>query len=294
MAVWSGVLNVVIPLFAITSMFVVGARFTLSEILEPFRHWQGSLLLLLANFVLVPLLGYGLAGWLLSAHASLAIGLVLVASAAGAPFLLQLTKAAQGNLMLSSGLLLVLVLVTIATMPFLVPLLIPSAAVAAPSIAIPLVLTMLLPLCVGAAIRQISIARAQQLWPLGARLAAIVFAVLIVLTFVLYAGDVAGLAGTGALAAAALLVAGAFGIGHVLGHIGGESRTEVGLATAQRNIGAATVVAVESFHDPDVLVMVVAASLVTLAVLIPLSRTVARRSRLRFSPYPTSTNPESR
>ncbi len=273
------VLNIAVPLFAIASMFVVGSRFKLREILEPFRNVRGTLLVLISNFILVPLLAYGLTE-LVSGHPSLAIGLVVVGTAAGAAFLLQLTKVARGNMLLSSGLLVILILVTIATMPFLVPLAAPEVTVRASSIAGPLLLTMLLPLAVGAGLRTQWFDWSQRLWPIASRIASISFLVLIVLTLLLNIGDVIALAGTGAILAAVILVLGAYAIGFVMGEVGGESRAEVGLATAMRNIAAATIVAIESIRDPDVLVMVVVTGVLSLAILLPISG-ITGRLRLR-------------
>lgn len=45
----------------------------------------------------------------------------------------------------------------------------------------------------------------------------------------------------------------------------------LGLAAGQRHIAAATVVATEAFEDPDILVIVVTASLVDFAVLFPVA-----------------------
>lgn len=284
------VLDVAIPLYAISSMFVTGARFSIREILQPFRHWQGAVLLLVGNFILVPLLGYGVAH-MVSAHPPLAVGLVLAASAAGAPFLLQLIRVAGGNLALSSGLLVVLTVVTIITMPFLVPLAAPQAVIPAAAIAVPLLLTMLVPLVVGGSMRTIFPRLNQRAWPIVSQTAVLSFYVLVILTLALNVGDVIALVGTGAILAAAILIAGAYGIGFVTGRLGGEHRAEVGLATAQRNIGAATVVALESFHDPDVLVMVIVTGLVTLAVLIPISVTVRRNRLRRLIPFHSPQGP---
>ena len=87
--------------------------------------------------------------------------------------------------------------------------------------------------------------------------------------------------GTGAILAALLFIAGAFAIGYVLGMTGRGTREEMGLATAQRNIAAATVVATQSFGDPDTLVMVVITSIVTMVILFPVARALSKRQEKR-------------
>ncbi len=103
---------------------------------------------------------------------------------------------------------------------------------------------------------------------------------LIVLTFALNLTTMLGVFGTGAITAALLFIAGAFGIGWVLGGGFGEHlRDEMALGTAQRNFAAALVVATQSFESPGVLVMAVVVSLVTMAVLFPTAELLNRRAR---------------
>jgi BASS family bile acid:Na+ symporter len=49
------------------------------------------------------------------------------------------------------------------------------------------------------------------------------------------------------------------------------------LGTSQRNIGAAVVVAGESFSDPKVVVMVIVFAIVALIILVPLARALGNR-----------------
>jgi BASS family bile acid:Na+ symporter len=57
-----------------------------------------------------------------------------------------------------------------------------------------------------------------------------------------------------------------------------DTRPVLALGTAQRNIAAALVVGGQSFSDPKVVVMVVVVAIVSLLVLMPLSRLLARHS----------------
>jgi bile acid:Na+ symporter, BASS family len=66
-------------------------------------------------------------------------------------------------------------------------------------------------------------------------------------------------------------------VGWVLGGSTRETRSVMGLGTAQRNIAAALVVASQSFDDPNVVVMVVVVAIVGLLTLMPLARALGRR-----------------
>src|SRR3954449_11396659 len=71
----STLLNIAVIIFAVTSMLSVGFGHTLREIIGPLRHPRGVIRVLAANFVLVPLLAFGV-GRLLSLDQPLEIGLM--------------------------------------------------------------------------------------------------------------------------------------------------------------------------------------------------------------------------
>lgn len=275
----AALLNLSVLVFAVTSMLSVGLSYTLGEILGPLRNVSGVLRVLLANFVLVPLLAY-LVLQVFPLERPYAVGLMLVATAAGAPFLIKLTERSAGNLAISATLLVILLPATVVYMPLVVPLLVPEAEVSAWAIARPLVVTMLLPLAAGLLVRGQSQFWAERLQPVMGRASSVALVVLVAATLLLNLGGILGVFGTGAILAAAALVLGAFAAGFALGP-NPESRDELGLASAQRNIAAATVVATQAVGDADVLVMVVVTSLVTLALLFPIASVLRRREARR-------------
>jgi len=112
--------NVAVGLFAIATMASVGTRYTVHEILGPLRNFRGVVLALLANFIAVPLLAVVILK-LLSPDSAYGNGLLLAASAVGAPFVITLTKIPGGSVAFASGLLVLLVVVSIGHMPLVVP-----------------------------------------------------------------------------------------------------------------------------------------------------------------------------
>jgi bile acid:Na+ symporter, BASS family len=95
---------------------------------------------------------------------------------------------------------------------------------------------------------------------------------LIVLLLVTNIQNVISLFGTrGILASILFLFVGA-GMGWLLGGPGFGTKGVLSLATAQRNIAAALVVAGKEFDDPKVLVMIVVVAVVGLLILMPLAR----------------------
>ncbi|GEO13717.1 bile acid:sodium symporter family protein [Microvirga aerophila] len=271
-------LDVAVLVFSVTSMLAVGLSYTLREIMDPLRDLRGVLLTHAANFVLVPLLAYAVAR-LLPLDQSVQVGLMLVATAAGAPFLIKLTQLAKGDTAFGAGVLVLLLVGTIIYMPIVVPFVAPEATVSAASIAMPLILTMLLPLGAGLFIDARLERLADRLRPISNRVSSIALVALVALTFLANFRAILGVFGTGAIAAAVLVIGGAFALGYLLGGVDPREREVIALATAQRNVAAATVVATQSFDDPDVLVMVVVTSIVSLAALFPGAWALGRRQQ---------------
>src|SRR3990172_10716695 len=112
-------------LFVVTSMLAMGLSLTMAQIAAPLRNARLVILPLLANFVLVPLLAYGIL-LLVPLEQSLQIGLVVLACAAGAPFLPRLVQVAKGNVAFGVGLMVLLMMVTIFYLPVVLPILLPG------------------------------------------------------------------------------------------------------------------------------------------------------------------------
>lgn len=271
------VLQIATIIYAVASMTSVGLSYTFQQIIQPLRNPRNVLTALFANFVAVPLLAL-LVVRLFNLPFSLGIGLVLVATAGGAPFVLQLTQLARGDVRLAAGLLVLLVVVSMAYMPLVVPLMEPEARVSALAIAQPLLLTMLLPLGLGLLVDRWNERVAARLQPFLKKIALVALVALVLATFVLHLPAVAGVFGTGAIFGALAVVLGAFGIGYLLPGPDTRKRKVLGLGTAQRGIAAATVVATQTFTDPNVVVMVVVTMVVSLVVLFPLAWALGRRA----------------
>jgi BASS family bile acid:Na+ symporter len=259
-------LRIVVPLFAISSMGTVGLGHDFLHVTRPLRRPAMVLTALLANFVVVPLLALLLirAFDLEPMHA---IGLFLISSAAGAPFLLKLVMVARGDPALAGGLLLLLLPASIVNLPLVIPLALPRANVDIGTITTMLLTTMILPLAIGFVVRWRWGRWASQALPTLGRLSTILLVVLVGATLLENLGGVASLLGTAAIPAAALLILGAVVAGYALGAPSMDSRVVLGLGTGQRNIAAATVVATSGFRSDEPLEMVVVSSLVAFAVL---------------------------
>jgi BASS family bile acid:Na+ symporter len=272
-------LNLAVLVFAVASMLSVGLGYTVRTIIGPLRNAHAVARALLANFVLVPLFTLVVLKTL-PLDQSYETGLFLIATAAGAPFLIKLAQAADIDVALSASLLVLLLIVTMIYMPVIVPLVLPDAEVSAASIAKPLLWTMLLPLAIGHFVEAKFSKWAKRLAPVTGKVSTVALIVLLVTTFLANLQGILNVIGRGAIFAAFLIIGGAFLIGYALGSSVRRTRGVLGLGTAQRNIGAATVVATQGFDDPDILIMVVVASLVGLALLFFIAGMMRKRAAI--------------
>ena len=102
----SGVLGIV------CSMLAMGLGLTLAQIVQPLKNARLVVLALLANFVLVPLLAFVIT-LIIPLDQSLRIGLIVLATCAGAPFLVLEAQGAKANLGVAVGVMTLLMVVTI-------------------------------------------------------------------------------------------------------------------------------------------------------------------------------------
>jgi len=96
--------------FVVTSMLAMGLSLTVAQIVEPLQDLRLVGKALLANFVLVPLIAYVILLVIPLTEAQ-SIGLILLATAAGAPFLPKLVEVAKGNVAFGVGLMGLLIVV---------------------------------------------------------------------------------------------------------------------------------------------------------------------------------------
>jgi bile acid:Na+ symporter, BASS family len=204
-----------------------------------------------------------------------AIGLLLLGCAAGAPFLPKLAELAKGNLAFAVGAMVLLMVVTVAYLPMVLPLLLPGITVDAWEIARSLLLLMLLPLGIGLALKARYGELAARAKPVLDWISNVSLILLVCLITAANIDKVVQVFGTRAILAGLLFIALGLGAGWLLGGSSAGTKRVMALGTGQRNIAAALVVASQSFSDARVVVMVIVVAIVGLIVLMPLSRALA-------------------
>jgi BASS family bile acid:Na+ symporter len=264
-------------LFVVASMLATGLDLTVAQIVGPLKNVGLVALALLANFVLVPLLTMGII-WLIPLEESLQIGLIVLATVAGAPFLVKEVQAARGDLSQGVALMFLLMVVTIGYVPLVLPLLLPGVEVSAWDIAKSLIVTMLIPIILGLLIRANSPDTAQNWTPFLNKISGVALLVMLVTGVGLNISNIIDLIGSGGFLALILFVVGSFGIGFLLGGRKASVRSVLGLGTAQRNVAAAVLVASLNFAGTMTLPFILVASIMLPLMLLPTAKWLGARS----------------
>lgn len=264
-----------VALFVITSLLHAGLALTVADVRSPLRNPRLVLGALIGNFVLVPAVAI-LTARMLALSDGLSLGLMLVGMSAGAPFLPRLVELARGNVALGVAVMTLLLAGTLVYLPLVLPRFAPGVPVEPWDIAKPVLGLMLVPLAAGMAVRA--------WWPqvagrLGPPLNWVSRAAMLLMLILVMARDferVRSVVGSGALAAAGLLVLVAIGIGFVSGGASPERRRVLALGTGQRGTSAALLISTHVAQDPDAAVMVVVVIVVGALILFPAAAAVGR------------------
>jgi BASS family bile acid:Na+ symporter len=271
--------NVFTLAFVVTSMLSMGLSLTVPQIVEPLKNVRLVIMALVANFIVVPVAAV-IFSRVIPISQDHQIGLILLASAAGAPFLPKLAQIAKANVPFSVGLMTLLVVATVIFLPLVLPLLLPGVQVDAASIAVTLTLQILVPLAAGLFVKARYDETAAWLQPHMAQISNISMALLLVLMLGLNIGKVLGMFGSGAILAVLLVLVVAVVAGYLLGGPGKDTKQVLALGTGQRNMAAAFTIANSNFADrPDVLVLLAAAGLVAMIVVMPIAAEFGKRSK---------------
>ena len=275
------VLTVIVKLsalvFVVSSMLAMGLSLTVPAIIAPLKNLRLVMLALVINFVAVPLVAWGIQA-VMDLDQDIYTGLLLLATAAGAPFLPKLAQVAKGNAAFSVGLMVLLMVVTVVYMPLVLPLFLSGVEINAWDIAKSLIVMMLLPLGIGLFMKSRWEDTAKELQGLMSHASSLAILLLLVGGIILQWSAIVSLIGTGGLIAILVFMLISLVLGYVAGGSDAATRSVMGLGTAQRNVSAAMVVGAQNFSDkPNVLITVVVGALIGLVLLLPVGAELGKR-----------------
>lgn len=278
MELLSKIVPIAMLTFVVSSMLSMGLSLTVGQVVAPLRNYRRIAFALTANFVLVPLAAFGIAR-LLKLDEPLGIALLLLGTAAGAPFVPLLARISKGDLAFSVGLMVLLMVVSVGYMPLVLPLLLKGVSVDPLKIGRSLVFLMMMPLAIGFLLKARLSGLAAKIQPPLGRVSSLSLALLITLLLITNVQNILSLYGTRGVLASVLFIAASSGIGWVMGGPQSDTRGVMALGTAQRNIAAALVVGGQNFKDPKVVAMVIVVAIVGLMMLMPFAKYLAKFSK---------------
>ena len=204
--------------------------------------------------------------------------MILLGTAAGAPFIPKLVQGAKGNVAYAVGLMFLIMVVTILFLPIVLPLLLPGIEVNPWDIAKSLIVTMLIPLVLGMLIKSHSPDVADHWAPVMNKISSLSVLILLVVGLGLNISNILSFIGTLGIGAMVLLILGSLWIGLMFGGRDPGVRRAKGLSTANRNGAAALLVATQNFSGTNTLPFVLVGVVLLLLIRLPIAKLLGARS----------------
>jgi BASS family bile acid:Na+ symporter len=245
-------------LFTVSNLGAMGLQVKIPDVLTALRDKRSLALIFVWGWVLGPAFGY-LITKVLPLAEPYVIVVLLTSLAPCAPFLQQMVSKARGDMGFAGALIPLVAVGTVVLMPLIAPLLIEGLAIDTWALAKPLLLTVLLPLVIGAAIRHYADTVATKIFP-AIKVTALLFTLLTVAgCLVLYGKAMLDTAGSLALLSMTLFMTGIGWITYRFGFgLKQAQRSVMSLGMGTRNIAAVFAAALAIPNaDPRILTMVV-------------------------------------
>ena len=232
-------LKVSLVIFMVGNLLDMGLQLKVIDALAGLRNVRFVSLSIIWGFFLCPALAYLLTR-IIPLDPFYGMGMVLLGMTPCAPFLPPMVEKARGDMGYAAAFMLIASVVTVAYMPFAVPILVKGLSTTAWTMAKPLLLFLLIPLAIGMLIQRFRRGAANRIHP-GVKLVTTIDTILmLVLCVIIYGKAFAGTLGTYAIGTQILF----FTISTIGSYVfsfsllpGQKSVISLGMAT--RNLGAA-------------------------------------------------------
>jgi BASS family bile acid:Na+ symporter len=245
-------------IFTVSNLAAMGLQVRMPEVVAALRNKRSLALIFVWGWVVGPAFGYLITRVLPLAEPYVVV--VLLASLAPcAPFLQQMVGKARGDMGFAGALIPLVAVGTVLLMPLMAPFLITGLTISTWALAKPLLLTILLPLVIGAAIRHYADAGATKVFPAVKGLALLSTLLTILWCLVIYGQGMLDTAGQFALLSMTLFMV---GMGLVTYRFGfgmkQNQRSVMALGMGTRNVAAVLAAALAIPNgDPGIVVMTI-------------------------------------
>lgn len=261
-------INLLSYLFVVLYMFSVPLESTRGEIIRYFKDINLMGRALLANFVIIPILGFFIAR-LFDLSPDFRIGFLLLAMGPGGLLALQFARVSKGNRVFAVAVLVVFCVLAILITPLLVYWFFPrEAAGRLPFgwLTILLLLLIVVPLVLGRVLQTIIPEYAPKLGLWLGRLSIVIFIVAAVMAGK-YKSPAIKLMGHGGIAAIIVLILVAWVVGWLMGGPEIRNRKVLAISSSMRNVGVCLPIASNYFAGTEVTVPILAFS----GIMIPMN-----------------------
>jgi BASS family bile acid:Na+ symporter len=245
-------------IFTVSNLATMGLQVRMPQVAAALRNKKSLALILVWGWVLGPALGLLITKVLPLAEPYVVV--VLLASLAPcAPFLQQMVSRARGDIGFAGALIPLVAVGTVVLMPLMAPVLIRGLTISTLALAKPLLLTILLPLIIGAAIRHYAEKGATKVFPAVKGLALVSTLLTIVWCLVIYGRGMLNTAGEFALLSMTIFMVGMGLITYRFGFgMKQDQRSVMALGMGTRNVAAVLAAALAIPNaDPRIVVMTI-------------------------------------
>ena len=245
-------------LFTVANLAAMGLQVRVPEVAAALRNRKTLVLIFVWGWLLGPAFAYLITRVLPLAEPYVVV--VLLASLAPcAPFLQQMVAKARGDMGFAGAFIPLVAVGTVVLMPLMAPILIQGLTISTWALAKPLLLTILLPLVLGAAIRHYAGTVATRIFPAVKGLALLSTLMTIVWCLLIYGRGMLNTAGSLALLSMTLFMVGMAMITYRFGFGASQAqRSVMALGMGTRNIAAVLAAALAIPNaDPRIVVMVI-------------------------------------
>jgi predicted Na+-dependent transporter len=252
-------INMLSYLFVVLYMFSVPLESTRGEIIQYFKDINLMGRALLANFLVIPILGFIIARFF-DLPPDFSIGFLLLAMAPGGLLALQFARVSKGNRVFAVAVLVVFCLLAILITPLLVYWFFPKEAAGRLPfgwLTILLLLLIVVPLVLGRVLQTIIPEHAPKLGLWLGRLSVVIFIIAAVMAG-RYKSPAVKLMGTNGIAAIVLLILGAWLVGWLMGGPEIRNRKVLAISSSMRNVGVCLPIASNYFAGTEVTVPILA------------------------------------
>jgi len=245
-------------IFTVSNLAAMGLQVRMPEVMVALRNKKSIALIFIWGWVLGPAVAYLITRILPLAEPYVVV-VFLASLAPCAPFLQQMVGKARGDMGFAGAFVPLVMVGTVVLMPLLAPLLIKGVTISTASLAKPLLLTILLPLIIGAVIRHFADQGATRIFPAVKKLALLSTLLTILWCLVIYGRGMLNTAGQFALLAMTLFMVGMGLITYLIGFgMKQNQRSVMALGMGTRNIAAVLAAALAIPNgEPRIVVMVV-------------------------------------